>query len=153
MYIKWIVCNVYPKNKNAFSITQGAWKKTKNAKGFITQIGGWKVNNGNEACIASFWNDKSALEKFMKEMHDVIINKNNQIETYEKITILYFNLDNPIDTIERFKKNINNARRIRTVKTYENGNLLIKFSNQQFRFENKTLNNSSIKLVESWKII
>ncbi len=153
MYIKWIVCNVYPKNKNAFSITQETWKKTKNAKGFITQIGGWNVNNSNEACIVSFWKDKSALEKFMKEMHDVIFEKNNQIETYESITVSRFDFDYPDDSLELFKQKISNVKSIRTVTNYENNDLFIEFSNNSLWFENENLKNTSINLVESWKII
>ncbi len=153
MYIKWIICNVDSNKKTEFAIAQESWNKTKKSKGFIAQIGGWNVNNSDEACIVSFWKNKSALDKFMKEIHNVIFKKNNQIKTYETITVLYYNLDNPNDTIERFKKNINNARSIRTVKTCEDVNLQIKFSNKLLWFENKILNNSSINLVESWKII
>ena len=153
MYIKWIVCNVNPKNKNAFSIAQEAWKKTKNAKGFITQIGGWNINESHEACIVSFWKSKSALDNFMKEMHDVIFNKNNQIETYETITISRFDFDYPDDSLELFKKKISNVKSIRTVTNYENNDLFIKFSNNSLWFENENLKNTSINLVESWKII
>ncbi|MCP5061126.1 MAG: DUF4937 domain-containing protein, partial [Ignavibacteriae bacterium] len=59
MCLKWIVCEVENEFRAAFSKAQEEWVDTKNTKGFIAQIGGWDINNSNEACILAFWEDQN----------------------------------------------------------------------------------------------
>lgn len=91
MYIKWIVCQVNPNHIDSFSKAQEAWFELKTKKGFIAQTGGWNEINKNEACIIAFWENKDCLNYFMKEFHDKITEKNNQLITYEDIVIDYQN--------------------------------------------------------------
>lgn len=91
MYIKWIVCEVPTKHKKQFSIAQEKWIKTKEAKGFIAQTGGWNLLNPKEACIISFWKDKESLTNFMNNLHDDIFFQNQQSATYTSITVSYYN--------------------------------------------------------------
>jgi len=90
MYIKWIVCDVIERQRENFSIAQNEWYKTKKAGGFIAQAGGWDSKNKNKACIISFWKNKESLDFFMKNTHDIIFNKNEQVNTYSAITVSYF---------------------------------------------------------------
>ncbi len=91
MYIKWIVCTVPKNKKEAFSKAQEKWVKTKEAKGFIAQTGGWNLKNLNEACIISFWKDKESLTNFMNHIHNKIFIKNKQSTSYTSISVSYFN--------------------------------------------------------------
>ncbi len=91
MYIKWIECEVNEDQKEKFSDAQEKWDETKEADGFIAQAGGWNLKNENEACIISFWESEKYLDSFMKILHDKIFNSNKQAETYNKISINYFN--------------------------------------------------------------
>ncbi|MGV6846521.1 MAG: YdbC family protein [Lutibacter sp.] len=90
MYIKWIVCQVNNHQKNAFSLAQEKWRETASCNGFLGQVGGWNLQNNNEACIISFWKDKESLTNFMNNIHDYIFFKNKQSKTYTSISIAYF---------------------------------------------------------------
>ena len=150
MFIKHIICTVKPENRLAFSKAQKAWSKTKKSEGFIGQIGGWNVVNNNEARIVSFWDKKSHLDKFMKDMHDVISNKNNQEKTYESITVSHFGFDYPDNAIELFKQKLNKVKSIKT--DYENA-IHVNFLNDELWIKNKSLKQSSTKLQGFWKVI
>ncbi|MCP5061162.1 MAG: DUF4937 domain-containing protein, partial [Ignavibacteriae bacterium] len=92
----------------AFSKAQEEWVDTKNTKGFIAQIGGWDINNSNEACILAFWEDQNSLKYFMENIHDKIFNNSKQEKTYKSISVNYFNLKfimhgSEIDLTKRIK--------------------------------------------------
>ncbi len=91
MYIKWIVCKVKAGMQEEFSDSQGKWKETKRAPGFIAQAGGWNADNENEACIIAFWEGKEYLDKFMIDLHDKILEDNRQADTYNSVNAVYFN--------------------------------------------------------------
>lgn len=111
MYIKWIVCDVKKNLRQEFSFAQQKWETTKNATGFIGQVGGWNLKNNYEACLVSFWTKKESLLGFMKNLHDEIFFKNQQKKTYEAVSVTYFKskLDMPgaandlVDAIEKAK--------------------------------------------------
>ncbi len=90
MYIKWIVCKVKDNERQNFSEAQEKWERTSEAHGFIAQTGGWCLQNKNEACIISFWENKELYEIFMRDLHDGIINENRQTNTYNEIFVEYF---------------------------------------------------------------
>ena len=90
MYVKWIVCSVKKEQRKAFSNAQEKWIEIQKAEGFVGQAGGWDINNENEACIISFWENRESLEFFMKNIHDTIFFGNKQSETYETISVKYF---------------------------------------------------------------
>lgn len=106
MYLKWIVCEVENEFRTEFSKAQEKWIATKNANGFLGQIGGWNRNNNNEACILAFWKGQNSLKCFMENIHDEIFGKSKQEKTYKSISVNYFNLKlnmhgSDIDLIER----------------------------------------------------
>ena len=119
MYIKWITCHVKNDKKLEFSIAQEKWHKTVIAKGFIAQTGGWDSINENLACIISFWESKNHLENFMKDIHDKIFDKNKQANTYNSITVQYFNslLDTKSNT-QSLKNTIQNSKLLKTADCY-----------------------------------
>lgn len=87
MHIKLIVCNVKENLKRDFSKAQEKWFETRQADGFVGQIGGWDLNNENDACIVSFWKNKKSLESFMQNTHDKIIHGNQQHENYNSLSV------------------------------------------------------------------
>lgn len=90
MFIKWIICEVKAKNKEAFSRAQEQWVATASAEGFIAQAGGWNLKNNSEACIIAFWKSEDHLKLFMKELHDTIFHSNEQEGTYESIHVVHY---------------------------------------------------------------
>lgn len=90
MIIKWIVCEVSPNHKEAFSKAQMQWKDLSKVDGFIAQLGGWNIDKPNQACILALWQDKESLEKFMEQLHDDIVEQNQQSNTYESIDVHHF---------------------------------------------------------------
>ncbi len=90
MYVKWIVCNVRENLRKEFADTQEKWIETQDADGFIGQVGGWDLNNKNDACIISFWEHKESLQSFMRNIHDKIFYGNEQSKLYESISVVYF---------------------------------------------------------------
>ena len=90
MYIKWIICRVNENERQQFSEAQEKWESTSNADGFIAQTGGWDLQNKNEACIISFWENKELYEIFMRDLHDEITRDNKQAKTYNEIFVEYF---------------------------------------------------------------
>jgi len=91
MYIKWINCNVSLHLKDKFSLAQEKWIRTKSAKGFVAQTGGWNSKDETEACIISFWENKYALQYFMTNFHDQIFIENKQDQFYSSIAVDHFN--------------------------------------------------------------
>ncbi len=88
MYLKWILCNVAKDKNQQFSDAQEKWNEKINAYGFIAQTGGWDLEN--KACIISLWDNKESLDYFMKTLHDKIVDRNQQAETYDSIDITHF---------------------------------------------------------------
>ncbi len=80
MLIKWIVCEVPPEKREAFSRAQEAWSALSGAPGFLGQLGGW--DGEGRACIAGLWEDRAAYRRFMDELHDDIYEDNAQAGTY-----------------------------------------------------------------------
>lgn len=91
MYLKHIICQVKPINKQAFSSAQEKWVVLKEIPGFLAQFGGWI---GNEAHIISLWNSKSAYELFMKDQHDQITKNIQQHQSYVALKIEYYEYHN-----------------------------------------------------------
>ena len=90
MYVKWIVCSIRKGLRKEFSNAQEKWIETQKAEGFVGQVGGWDINNENDACIISFWENRKSLEFFMRNIHDKIFYGNKQSEIYESISVVYF---------------------------------------------------------------
>ena len=110
MFIKYITCEVIPGKENEFSSAQEKWKKTASAGGFICQTGGWNLNKENEACILAFWENETYLNKFMNELHDQILSDNKQENTFNKLSVEYFEtILNDFDA-EEVKHIINRSR-------------------------------------------
>ena len=149
MFVKYILCTVKPKNKTAFSKAQDMWQKTKEAKGFIGQFGGWSLKNQNEAVILSFWQDKSSLDNFMAHWHDDIFHENRQQNTYETIKVSHINFEKPINN-QAFLKNINLVENLETFKTKLPLNII--FKDNTIYIESNNLENKKIKLVKSWNV-
>ncbi|MBB3908408.1 DUF4937 domain-containing protein [Anoxybacillus sp. PDR2] len=97
MLLKWIKCGVFPEQKRRFSFAQEQWQELKAISGFLQQIGGWNVNDANEAYIFSFWENHSAYEAFMKRDHDEIMAKNNQRGTYHRLAVDLYMKASPND--------------------------------------------------------
>ena len=104
MYIKWIICRVKKNERQQFSEAQEKWERTSNADGFIAQTGGWDLQNKNEACIISFWENKELYEIFMRDLHNEITRDNKQAKTYNEIFVEYFagifNMDGESSTLK-----------------------------------------------------
>jgi len=91
MYVKWIVCEIKKDYEKDFSLAQEQWICTKNATGFIGQVGGWDSENKKTACIISFWENEKSLKLFMKNIHDKIFFMNKQSEYYSSISVDHYN--------------------------------------------------------------
>ncbi|MFD1178122.1 DUF4937 domain-containing protein [Paenibacillus puldeungensis] len=88
MLIKLIQCTVNEDSKKAFHIAQSGWSsQLAAAPGFKAQVGGWNQLNVNDAIIVAFWESHGAYQHFMTELHDQIMNENQQSGSYEKIEI------------------------------------------------------------------
>jgi heme-degrading monooxygenase HmoA len=109
MYIKWIVCQVKEGMKDAFSHAQEQWISTAEAEGFLAQVGGWNINDENEACIIAFWESQQHLVQFMANLHDQIFEENRQSATYHTISVSYFKslleMDGQADSLKEAVKN------------------------------------------------
>ena len=92
-----MVCKVKLNRQPEFGAAQERWQKISNAEGFIAQTGGWNLNDNLEACIISFWQSQSHLTNFMHRLHDEIFENNQQLETYNSLTVSHFDcqLDMP----------------------------------------------------------
>jgi hypothetical protein len=96
MFVKFITCHV-PKEKVAnFHHAQKQWDNVKRVNGFVRQIGGWVKEN--DTLIRSFWETKMEYEKFMNDIHDLIVSENNQEKTYTKIEVELFEDNSLNDT-------------------------------------------------------
>ena len=91
MVVKWIVCDIKNNFEKDFSLAQESWMETKNATGFIGQVGGWDSNNKKTACIISFWENENFLKLFMKNMHNKIFLNNRQSKYCTSIHVDHFN--------------------------------------------------------------
>jgi RimJ/RimL family protein N-acetyltransferase/heme-degrading monooxygenase HmoA len=89
MLVKWITCQVKKEEKAAFKKAQDAWSEVNKSPGFLGQAGGWNLDNPIEACVVSFWKDEEAYHYFMKNIHNNILNSNQQKTTYQKIHVQF----------------------------------------------------------------
>lgn len=90
MLIKTIFCQVENEQKPAFSIAQQQWDHLQHVDGFYGQVGGW---NENEACIFTAWEHMNTYQKFMKDVHDEVLEGSQQKLTYTSCkTALYQSL-------------------------------------------------------------
>ena len=140
MFIKWNICKVENHEKHGFSFAQEKWSEMIKSKDFIAQAGGWDLNNKNEACIISFWENKESLDNFMKNTHDTIFNNTKQVETYSSIEVKYFDsfIENR-DNYELLKEGIYGAKFL-NVKT-------LKASKDEFESFKKTKINHSTVII------
>ena len=101
MFVKHIICSVIAKNKGAFSAAQEKWYQTKEAPGFLGQLGGWELTDNTSAHILSFWISERYLKNFMDQLHDTIFENNKQESTYNSIRIYHYNagMDPSISTL------------------------------------------------------
>lgn len=93
MLIKLIQCTVNEDTKKAFHIAQSGWSQLTAAPGFKAQVGGWDELNVHEAIIVAFWESHDAYHFFMTELHDQIMNQNQQSGSYENIKISLWNAE------------------------------------------------------------
>lgn len=93
MLMKWIVCNVAADRHAAFSLAQERWRALATLDGFSGQVGGWSTRDPDCACIAGFWRDQIALDRFMEDQHDRIVQHSKQTETYTAIRVSIFDIE------------------------------------------------------------
>jgi hypothetical protein len=106
MLLKWIVCEVPGGRRLAFSQAQEQWRSIATLDGFWGQLGGWSVHDPAHACIAGFWRDQIALERFMQQEHDSIVQRSKQSQTYASIQVSIFDVDAvaaPLATITKVR--------------------------------------------------
>ena len=90
MLIKWIRAEVQNVNMHLFTSSQEGWSELSKVNGFLGQVGGWNLNNSNEACILGFWRDLDSYHDFMNLNHDEIYERSNQKGTFTNLkTNLY----------------------------------------------------------------
>ena len=87
MLLKWIVCTVPDEKKDRFSRAQGQWSALKNVDGFLGQLGGWNLNEPSQACIIAFWQDAARYRRFMSDVHDTIVDRSRQDDTYAACSV------------------------------------------------------------------
>jgi heme-degrading monooxygenase HmoA len=90
MIFKWIHCKSSLEQRSAFSKAQKEWGSISNAPGFIAQFGGWDLKDNDSACIISLWKDQDSFDHFMENLHDPIVEKNNQSATYYDSEVTFF---------------------------------------------------------------
>ncbi|XXM72483.1 YdbC family protein [Lysinibacillus sphaericus] len=90
MIIKKITCKVKPSKKEAFFENQMQWKSLREVNGFLGQLGGWSAAYPLTACIFSFWDTQRDYEYFMEEIHDGIVVRSGQGDSYESIEVNLF---------------------------------------------------------------
>lgn len=91
MFVKHIICSVNTKNRSAFSAAQEKWHQTKEAPGFLGQLGGWELMDKSSAHILSFWISESHLKYFMDQLHDMILENNKQQVMYDSLNVYHYN--------------------------------------------------------------
>ena len=140
MLIKWIICKVENHENHVYALAHAESPEMIKSKGFIAQSCGCNLNNKNEACIVSFWDNKESLDYFMINTHDTIFNNTKQVETYSSIEVKYFDsLNDKSDNYELIKEGINKAKYI-DIKT-------LKSNKDEFEnFKKTKINNSTIIL-------
>jgi heme-degrading monooxygenase HmoA len=87
LLIKWIVCNVPEKKREAFFQAQQQWSVLRDVPGFVAQFGGWNAADPAEACIIGLWEDRNSYTMFMEKFHDGIYSSSGQQETYGRIDV------------------------------------------------------------------
>ncbi len=90
MLVKWIVCEVAPESRDAFSRAQSQWRRLESVDGFRGQVGGWDARNTSEschvACIVGLWRDADSYRDFMSNAHDSVVEASGQAATYTSAT-------------------------------------------------------------------
>lgn len=94
MLVKWIVCEVPPEKRAAFSEAQQAWSALSGAPGFLGQLGGW--DQAGRACVVGFWQDREHHRRFMATLHDPIADHSGQASTYASCSVA---LTEPLEDI------------------------------------------------------
>jgi heme-degrading monooxygenase HmoA len=90
MIVKYIRCAVKPGMQDEFDTAQRAWSDLQGEEGFLWQMGGWDRRNEGSALVLGFWQDQEALNRFMLALHDRIVEKNHQEQTYTHADIRLF---------------------------------------------------------------
>ena len=95
----------YKTKIETFSKSQEGWRKIKESKGFVKQLGGWHKKKKNVAHIFALWETREDLDYFMKHHHDDIYQNIGQEKTYTSsiIDIQEGNVDYLTWFIERQK--------------------------------------------------
>ncbi|MFT5680690.1 MAG: hypothetical protein ACI8RZ_001596 [Myxococcota bacterium] len=88
MLVKWIVCEVEPDRRAAFSEAQRAWSSLTGASGFLGQLGGW--DEAGRACVVGLWQDVAHYQHFMATLHDAIADRSGQEGTYTACVVGLF---------------------------------------------------------------
>lgn len=100
MLIKIIKCRVGEDSKDLFHHAQTKWTELKKVTGFIAQVGGWNLENSNEAIIIGFWESRKDYISFMSETHDKILDVNKQSTSYENIEVCIWMTENVLNSKE-----------------------------------------------------
>lgn len=79
--VKLIRCKVAADKGADFCVAQQAWQPLATCPGFRGQIGGWDRQN-HDAVVIGLWQSKAHLTQFMAQLHDRIMEQNQQQNTY-----------------------------------------------------------------------
>jgi heme-degrading monooxygenase HmoA len=90
MIIKKISCRVKQSKKEAFFDDQKQWQSLSEVNGFLGQLGGWSAAHPLTACIFSFWDSQKDYDYFMEKIHDGIVDRSGQSDSYESIEVNLF---------------------------------------------------------------
>lgn len=99
MLIKSIRCQVDNQKKDLFSEGQTQWEPLGYMKGFLGQLGGWCEKEPNTAWILAFWENQSFYQQFMEEEHDRIFLDSGQGNTYDAITVDFFDMEHQLQQL------------------------------------------------------
>ncbi|MDQ0243654.1 heme-degrading monooxygenase HmoA [Bacillus fengqiuensis] len=87
MLAKMMTCHVHEDQKDVFSYKQQHWAALAHVDGFIGQLGGWNLEQQEEAFVFGLWEDEEAYQDFMKHTHDSIFYKSGQKSTYHHLHV------------------------------------------------------------------
>jgi len=76
-----------------FSRAQEHWREIATCDGFRGQLGGWSARQADRAWIVGFWRDQIALDRFMQDEHDAIMNRSKQSGMYTSIRVTFVETD------------------------------------------------------------
>ncbi len=87
MILKLIVCDVPEEKRERFSRAQAQWTELAGVDGFAGQAGGWESTNRQRAVVIGLWRSKSYYDRFMRDVHDAIVESNRQDECYDSCRV------------------------------------------------------------------